>query len=203
MAQARATGNPIKKLYFWTLHWADTKYALPALIILSFAESSFFPIPPDVLLLALCFSSPTRWFRYALWCSVASVAGGAVGYAIGVWGMEIIGNPLLNIYDPKRETWSVIERWYQEHGFAGVVFAAVTPIPYKVFTIASGALDFSFWQFMAASAIGRSFRFFLVAWLIRMFGAKIKPFMEKHFEVATLVFGAVAVLGFVALKYLK
>ncbi len=203
MAQARATRNPIKKLYFWTLHWADTPYALPALVILSFAESSFFPVPPDVLLIALCFSAPTRWFKYALWCSVASVLGGAFGYGIGAWGMDLIGNRLLAIYDPSRHVWGKIQTWYDTYGFWGVIIAAVTPIPYKVFTIASGSLQFSFTQFMVASAIGRAFRFFLVAWLIRAFGARIKPFLEKHFELATLAFGAVAVLGVLVLKWLK
>ncbi len=203
MAHARATRNPIKKLYFWTLHWADTKYALPALFLLSFAESSFFPVPPDVLLLAMCFSLPHKWFKYAFWCTVASVLGGMFGYAIGVGGMDLIGNRLLDIYDPARATWGKIALWYDEYGFMGIVIAAVTPIPYKVFTIASGSLGFDFWSFVAASTVGRGFRFFLVAYLIRAFGTKIKPFLEKHFELAALALGAVAVLGFVALKWLR
>ena len=199
---ARATRNPLRKLYYWTLHWADTKYALPALFVVSFAESSFFPIPPDVLLIGMCFAAPTRWFRYALWCSIASVLGGIFGYFIGATFWELLGQPIVRAYHGE-EVMLKVRGWYDEMGFMGIILAAITPIPYKVFTIASGLFQFDLMQFIAASAIGRSFRFFLVAWLIRSFGARIKPFLEKHFEWCALALGALAVLGFVALKYLR
>ena len=202
MAQAHATRNPIKKIYFWTLHWADTPYALPMLVLLSFAESSFFPVPPDVLLMALCFSTPTKWFKLALWCTVASVLGGMLGYYIG-WGLyEGIGQRIVDFYHGQPVI-DKVQVWYNEYGFFGILVAAVTPIPYKVFTIASGMLHFDFLQFTFASVIGRGFRFFLVAGLIRMFGKTIKPFLEKHFEWLMMAGLALVILGFVAIKFLK
>lgn len=158
LSQARATRNPLRKLYYWTLHWAATPYALPALAILSFAESSFFPVPPDVLLIALCFSTPTRWFKLALWCTLASVAGGLLGYFIG-WGLwETVGQPIVRMYNGEAVVESV-RAWYENYGFFGVLAAAVTPIPYKVFTIASGMMSFDLLQFVLASTIGRGMRF--------------------------------------------
>jgi membrane protein YqaA with SNARE-associated domain len=201
LSQARATRNPLRKLYYWTLHWAATPYALPALAFLSFAESSFFPVPPDVLLIALCFSTPARWFKLALWCTVASVAGGLLGYFIG-WGLwETVGHPIVRMYNGESVV-EAVRAWYENYGFFGVLAAAVTPIPYKVFTIASGMMSFDLLQFVLASTIGRGMRFFLVAGLIRFFGAKIKPFMERHFELAASLLVVLAILGFFAIKYL-
>lgn len=202
LALARATRNPLRKLYHWTLHWATTPYALPALVVLSFAESSFFPIPPDVLLIALCFSTPARWFRLAAWCTVASVVGGVFGYYIG-WGLwEAVGQPIVQFYKGEAVIESV-RVWYHDFGFWGVLIAAITPIPYKVFTIASGMMRFDMMPFLVASVLGRGFRFFLVAGLIRIYGARIKPFLEKHFELAASALVAAVILGFVAIKYLK
>ncbi|NLY42291.1 MAG: DedA family protein [Desulfovibrionales bacterium] len=189
----------LRRMYAWTMHWAETPYALPALVALSFAESSFFPIPPDVLLIAICFSTPQRWARLALWCTVASVTGGMLGYALG-WGLwDAVGQPLVHFYHGE----SVIETvqiWYQEYGFLGVFIAAVTPIPYKVFTIASGMMHFDLGLFFLASCLGRGLRFFLVAGLIRLFGSRIRPFLEKNFELAVSALVVLAVLGFAALK---
>jgi len=198
---ARNTKNPIKKLYYWTLHWAETPYAIPALVVLSFTESSFFPIPPDVLLIALCFSVPTQWFKLALYCTIASVLGGLFGYAIGWGAWEVVGDPIVTFYNGH----AVIEKvkvWYENYGFWGVLIAAITPIPYKVFTIASGSMHFDLIQFTAASVLGRGLRFFAVAWLIHKYGIKVKPFLEKHFEWATLALTALVILGFLAIKYL-
>jgi membrane protein YqaA with SNARE-associated domain len=201
MELARGTRNPIRKLYFWTLHWAATPYAVPALIGLSFAESSFFPVPPDVLLMAMTFSLPARWARYALWCSLASIVGGMVGYLIG-WGLwDSVGKPIVDFYQGQ-ELMARIQGWYAEYGFWGVLAAAVTPIPYKVFTIASGWFHFDFGLFVLASAIGRPFRFFLVAGLVGRYGARIRPFLEQKLEWALLALTAAAVLGFLAIKWL-
>lgn len=202
MARARATKNPLRKLYFWTLHWADTKYALPALFVLSFIESSFFPIPPDVLLMAICFSAPKRWLAAAFWCTVASVLGGILGWYIG-WGLwETVGQPIVTLY--KGETvMETVKVWYDQYGFWGVLIAAITPVPYKIFTIASGVFQFDLVQLIIASVIGRGFRFFLVAGLIRGFGPAIKPFLEKHFEIAVVLFTILGVLGVVAIKFLR
>lgn len=202
MDQARATRNPIRKLYFWTLHWAATPHADKALFGLSFAESSFFPVPPDVLLAAMCFSRPRRWVRYAFWCSVASVLGGILGYYLG-WALwDSVGRPIVEFYRGEA-VMATVEHWYNELGFLGVLVAAVTPIPYKVFTIASGWFHFDFGLFVLASAIGRPFRFFLVAGLIRAFGERIRPFLESRLEWAVAAVTVAGVLGFVALKYLR
>ncbi len=201
LALARETRNPIRKLYYWTLHWATTRYAVPMLALLSFAESSFFPIPPDVLLIALCFATPTKWFRLALICTLASVAGGALGYGIGFGAWETVGQPIVRAYHGE-EVMAKVQHWYDAYGFFGVLIAAITPIPYKVFTIASGVFHFDFWEFMGASAIGRGFRFFLVAGMIGLLGEKVRPFIEKKLEWLMLGACVVGLLGFVALKYL-
>jgi membrane protein YqaA with SNARE-associated domain len=199
MDLARQTRNPLRKLYYWTLHWAETPYALPALIILSFTESSFFPIPPDILLMALCFARPKKWMTYAFWCTVASVLGGIFGYYIG-WGLwETIGEPIVKFYHGE-DIMAQVKELYAVYGFWGVLTAAITPIPYKVFTIASGVFQFDLLQLTVASILGRGFRFFLVAGLIRGFGPKVKPFLEKHFELAMILFLVLAVLGVLAIK---
>ncbi len=201
MERARATRNPIRKLYFWTLHWAATPYAVPALFVLSFAESSFFPVPPDVLLAAICFGAPRRWARSAFWCALASVLGGMLGYYIG-WALwDSVGKTIVDFYNGQ-EVMEQVHRWYDELGFVGVLVAAITPIPYKVFTIASGWFRFDFGQFVLASALGRSFRFFVVAGLIGRYGERVRPFLEEKLEWVLLAFAAVGILGFVAIKLL-
>jgi membrane protein YqaA with SNARE-associated domain len=191
----------IRKLYDWVLHWAETPYGTPALFILAFAESSFFPVPPDVLLLALCLSVPTRAFKFALICSVGSVVGGVLGYAIGYFGYEAIGKPVIDFYHGEA-VMQKVQNLYDTYGFWGVLIAAITPIPYKVFTIASGFFKFEFISFVLASIVGRSFRFFLVATLIWKFGPSIKNFIDKYFNILMIVFTVLLVGGFVALKYL-
>ncbi|GAB1409438.1 YqaA family protein [Desulfovibrionales bacterium] len=196
------SGNLLRRIYAWTMHWATTPHALPALVVLSFAESSFFPIPPDVLLIAICFSTPNRWFRLAFWCTAASVAGGMLGYAIG-WGLwDAVGQPLVHFYQGE-SVMEAVQLWYQEYGFLGVFIAAVTPIPYKVFTIASGMMHFDLTSFFLASCLGRGLRFFLVAGLIRLFGGRIRPFLEKNFELAVTALILLAVLGFAAIKLVQ
>lgn len=203
MDLARATRNPLRKLYFWTLHWADTKYALPALFVISFAESSFFPIPPDILLMAMCFAVPRKWALYAAWCTVASVLGGIFGWYIG-WGFWGVTQDLFYKVIPgfTPQVFAKVESLYQANAFVAVLSAAFTPIPYKVFTIASGVFHVGLPVLVTASLVGRGARFFLVAGLIRGFGPAVKPFLEKHFEAATLVMLFLAVLGFAAIKFL-
>jgi membrane protein YqaA with SNARE-associated domain len=201
MERARATRNPIRKLYFWTLHWAATPYAVPALFVLSFAESSFFPVPPDVLLAAICFGSPKRWARLAFWCSLASVLGGMLGYYIGWELWDTVGKSIVEFYRGEA-VMEKVHRWYDELGFVGVLVAAITPIPYKVFTIASGWFRFDFTQFVLASVVGRSFRFFLVAGLIGRYGERVRPFLEEKLEWVLLAVTALGILGFAAIKLL-
>ena len=200
-AAKRGVFGFIRRLYDWVLSWADTPYGAPALFILAFAESSFFPIPPDVLLIALAVAAPTKAFRFAAICTVGSILGGVAGYGIGLWGYESIGMPIIEAYNGEA-VMEKIATWYQEYGFWGTLLAAITPIPYKVFTIASGAFKFSFIPFMIASAVGRSFRFFLVATLIRTFGPSIKSWIERRFNLAVTLFMLLLIGGFVLISLL-
>ena len=190
----------IKKMYDWVLHWAETPYAVPALFLLAFAESSFFPVPPDVLLIALAISIPKKAFKYALICMVGSVIGGIVGYGIGLYGYESVGKPIVDFYHGQ-EVMDLIKTKYDQHGFLGILIAAITPIPYKVFTIASGVFKFDFGLFTLASIIGRSTRFFLVAALIWKFGSPIRNFIEKYFNLLSILFVVLLVGGFLLIKY--
>lgn len=190
----------LRRLYDWVLHWANTPYGTPALFLLALAESSFFPVPPDVLLMALALSIPARAFRFALVCTAGSVLGGMFGYAIGLFGYEAIGKPIIDFYQGQ-EVMENVERLYTQYGFWGVLVAAITPIPYKVFTIASGFFRFDFWAFMVATVIGRGFRFFAVAGLIYFFGPPIKNFIDRYFNILTIVFMVLLIGGFILLKY--
>jgi membrane protein YqaA with SNARE-associated domain len=175
---------------------------VPALCVISFVESSFFPIPPDVLLIALALAAPSRAFRFAVWCTVASVAGGLFGYFIGaaLWSTF---EPLLLNRVFTAENFEAVTARYREYGGVAVFVAAFTPIPYKVFTVAAGVSRVDLLHFVAASLLGRGGRFFLVAAVIRVAGPRARRFLEEHFEVATIVGGAVLVGGFLLVKWLR
>ncbi|MBI4384743.1 MAG: DedA family protein [Nitrospinae bacterium] len=190
----------IKKLYDWVLHWSATPYAVPALFILSFAESSFFPIPPDVLLIAMAVAVPRRSFYFATVCSVASVVGGMFGYLLGYGFMEAIGDRIVAFYH-FQDKWDKIGLLYKDYEAWAVAIAGFTPIPYKLFTLAAGAFEINFPIFVIASVLSRSARFFLVAALIYKFGAPIRSFIEKYFNLLTVVFFALLILGFYLVKY--
>jgi membrane protein YqaA with SNARE-associated domain len=192
----------IKRLYDWVLHWAETPYGIPALFILAFAESSFFPVPPDVLLIALAISIPKKSWKFAAICSVGSVLGGIVGYGIGLYGYEAIGQPIVNFYHGQ-PVMDKVQLWYEQYGFFGILIAAITPIPYKVFTIASGVFNFDFTSFVTASIIGRSTRFFVVAGLIWKFGPAIKSFIDKYFNLLMWAFMILLIGGFVLIKFIS
>jgi len=191
----------LRKTYDWILHWSTTKYALPALAILSFAESSFFPIPPDVLLIAMVVAVPMKAFRYAAVCSVASVLGGMFGYLLGWQFMDLVGTPIVNFYHLQTQ-WDKIGGWYEEYNAWAVGAAGFTPLPYKVFTLAAGAFQINFPVFVLASLVSRSARFFIVAGLIWKFGAPIKVFIEKYFNILSIVFIVLLFAGFVLVKYI-
>jgi len=191
-----------RRIYEWTTAWADRPGGAWALFFIALAESSFFPIPPDVLLLALCVGAPTKAFRFALICTTGSIVGGVIGYGIGYWAYDLIGEPIVRAYHGE----AVIEQvkaWYDEYGFMGNLTAAITPIPYKVFTIASGTFEFSFSSFLISSIIGRSLRFFVVAGFLYYFGAKVKVLIEKYFDSLAILFIVLLIGGFVLLNYLK
>ena len=186
----------IRRLYEWVLHWAHTPYGIWALFVLAFTESSFFPIPPDVLLIALALSIPAKSFRYALICSAGSVLGGLFGYFIGWQLMDLVGFPIMKFYGIL-EQYETVRQSYEEYNAVIVFIAAFTPIPYKLITITAGAFKLNILTFTIASLIGRSARFFLVAWLIHRFGQRIKEFIEKYFDILSLIFVGLVVLGFI------
>ena len=189
-----------RSLYDWVLHWAGTPYALPALVLISFAESSVFPVPPDVLLIAMTVAQPARWLRYAFFCTLASVLGGMFGYLIGLKFMDVVGNKVLELYH-LQDKFDKIGALYHEYEAWAVAGSGFTPIPYKLFTIAAGAFKINFATFVFASILGRAARFFLVAWLIYKFGPAVKQWIEKYFGWFTLIFFVLLFLGFYLLKF--
>jgi len=190
-----------RRLYDWVLHWADTPYGAPALFLLSFAESSFFPIPPDVLLIALVLGGRRRWFKFAAICTAGSVAGGIAGYGIGIGLMDTLGQRIIVLYHAE-EYYQTVTRWYETYDYWIVFIAAFTPIPYKVFTIASGAFHMNLVAFCAVSAAGRGARFFMVAVLLYAFGAPMKRFIDRYFDWLALAFGVLLIGGFAVIKLL-
>ncbi|HWB08357.1 MAG TPA: hypothetical protein VG826_04000 [Pirellulales bacterium] len=202
---ASRSRNPLKRLYQWVLGWAETRYGTPALALISFAESSFFPIPPDVLQIALSVSKPRRSFYYAAVSAAASVLGGILGWYIGraLW-LQV--DDFFFDYVPgfTLANFERVEKLYGENAFLAILAAAFTPIPYKVFTIAAGVCHrtVSLETLVIASVLGRSGRFFLVATAMFFFGAPAKAFVERHFEWMTLALFALILLGFMAMRWL-
>jgi membrane protein YqaA with SNARE-associated domain len=195
--------NPIRRLYHWTVSWADRPGGTYALFWIAFAESSFFPIPPDILLIALCFGAREKWAKYALVCTLGSVLGGIAGWGIG-WGLrDTVAMPLLGMFDPSGHTQEKIQVWYDAYGFWGIIIAAITPIPYKVFTVFSGVMHYNLPLLIVASVLGRGFRFYVVAAMIRIFGPTVKPFIEKHLEWCFVLGTVLLIGGFVGIKYLR
>jgi membrane protein YqaA with SNARE-associated domain len=194
--------NWLRRLYDWTVSWSETRYGAPALGVISFTESSFFPIPPDVLLIALCFGSPQRWLRFALICTVASVLGGVFGWAIGSYGWHLLADWFYSwVPGFTPEVFAIVESKYQAGAFIALLAAAFTPIPYKVFTVASGVFAVGLPTLVIASLIGRGLRFFAVAGIIRVGGPQIRPLLEKYFEWAALLLFVLALLGFLAIRW--
>lgn len=190
----------LRRLYDWTMSLAQTRHAERALAGVSFIESSFFPIPPDVLLIPMVLAKRAAWLRYALLCTVASVVGALAGYAIGAFLYELVGKPILAFYDAQA-SFDRLSRWYNVWGGWGVLFAAITPFPYKVLTIFSGATGLSLPVFVAVSIVGRGFRFFLVSWLLYRFGEPIRGFIEKNLGLLFTLFMILLIGGFVAVRY--
>ncbi len=192
-----------RRLYNWVLHWALTPYSGWALFLLSFAESSFFPVPPDVLLAPLTLGNRKKWWKFALNCSVASVVGGILGYLIGVFLWDLIGNWVIVHFSWAGLTEANFEKfqnWYDKHNFWIVFLCGFTPLPYKVCTISAGVARISFLGFVIASTVSRSARFFLVAGLFWRFGPTIKPFIDKYFNWLCLAFMVLLIGGFLAIK---
>jgi len=191
----------LRRLYDWVLHWAATPYGTWALFLLAFAESSFFPIPPDVLLIAMCVATPQRSFKYALVCSIGSVLGGCLGYLIGWQFMASIGSRIVDFYGLADKV-AVIENLYNTYDAWAVGIAGFTPIPYKVFTIAAGMFRIDVAVFVLASSVSRSARFLLLAGSIFLFGPRIKAFIDRYFDILAVTFTVLLVGSFVLLKYM-
>ncbi len=191
----------MRRLYDWVLHWAETPYGVPALFLLALAESSFFPVPPDVLLIALSLSLRKKAFYYAAVCTVGSVIGGALGFFIGMkfWS---IGQGILFHYVSK-ETFDMVRTYFHDYEAWAIAIAGFTPIPYKVFTISAGFFQVDFSVFMMVSFLSRGARFFLVGGLIYLFGKHIRNFIDRYFNLLTYGFTAVLVGGFIVLRFIK
>lgn len=194
-----------RKLYNWVIHFADTPHGERALFLLSFAESSFFPVPPDVLLAPLTLGAPKKWFRFALSCSIASVLGGIFGYFIGMFLWNSIGGWFfehLGAIGFTEENFAKFQEGYKKYDFWIVFTCGFTPLPYKVCTITAGVARIFFPGFLIASALSRSARFFIVAGLFGWKGEKIRPFIEKYFNWLSLAFVVLLIGGFAVLKLL-
>ena len=185
----------IQELYDWMLSWSASSYAVPALFILSFAEASFFLLPPDVLLMALTLGNPTWGMYYAAITTLGSVLGGIFGYAIGWWG----GRPLLRRFMGQERVATVHEVFERYEGWA-ILIAGFTPIPYKLFTLGAGAFYVNFKVFVIASLISRGVRFVLVAGTLQLFGPWVKEVIEKYFNLFTIILIALIIIGFWAVK---
>ncbi len=190
-----------RALYDWTLRLARHRHAVPSMAAISFAESSVFPIPPDVMLVPMMLARRDQAYRIATICTIASVAGGMLGYGIGYFLYDSVGLWLINLYgahDAIAET----ERWYAKWGMAVILVKGLTPIPFKIVTIASGFFKYNFFLFVLLAAITRGARFFLIAWLLRRYGVAVHSFIERRL---TLVGWTVLILlagGFALVKLL-
>lgn len=192
--------NALEKLRLWTLKWADSKYSSTAIFVLAFAESSFFPIPPDVLLIGILAINSKKWWYYAGICMAGSVLGGIFGYLIG-WGFyEAIGQKIVDAYGLQK-TVDAIGLKYSSNAFLTVFTAAFTPIPYKLITITAGLFKISLFQLIVASIIGRGARFLIIAFVLKTFGSKFNNLVIKYFNILSLFAIAIVILSFIAIKF--
>lgn len=171
------------------------------LFFISFIESSVFLIPPDVLMVPMAIAEPKKWFRFAFITTAASVLGGVAGYFIGYWLWETVGKAVIAFYGLS-DVMNVVQTKYEANAFAAIFTAALTPIPYKVFTISAGLFHISLPTLIFASIIGRGLRFFTVAWLVGKFGEPVKEFIETYFDMLTVAAAALLVGGFIVVRWL-
>jgi len=191
----------LQRLYDRIIAIAAGPNALWALIAIAFAESSFFPLPPDLLLIPMILAQPRAAWRLAAYCTLASVAGGLLGYAIGYYGFDLIGRPILEFYHAMPR-YDALKAGFDRWGVWIIILKGMTPIPYKLVTIASGVAQFDLAAFVGASIISRSIRFFLIAALLWWFGPAVRDFIEKRLMLVTSLFAAALIGGFVILRYL-
>ena len=191
--------NLLRSLYNWTLKKAEHKYSSWVLSIVSFAESSFFPIPPDVLLIPMIIAKRTKAWTYAFICTLSSVFGGVVGYAIGFFLFNSIGTLILEFYH-LTNSFNTFENYYKEYGILIVLGAGFTPFPFKFITIASGVFSLNIFLFIFTAFIARGFRFYLLAILLFIFGEKIKFLIDKYFNILAVLFFILLIGSFMLIK---
>lgn len=179
---------------------AKGKHAPRALAAVSFIESSFFPLPPDLMLIPMCLADRKRAFYFAFLCTIASVLGGLFGYAIGYFLYESVGKWLLDLYGGAQDFYDKMSEFFFKYGAFVIVIKGLTPFPFKVLTILSGMVKLNLWVFIVSSIIARAGRFFLVAGLLYVYGEPIKGFLEKHLEKVLLAFFVLIVGGFLSVK---
>lgn len=189
----------LQRMYIRCMEWIQTPAGIWVLFFIAVAESSFFPIPPDVFLIALCISVPKKSFKYAGVCALGSVLGGILGYGLGLGFMDTVGKPILDLYG-LHDKYVVVQDLYRKYDAWAVGAAGFTPLPYKLFTITAGAFKINFPVFVAVSILSRSARFLLVAGLIYKFGAPVQHFIMRYFNILTIVFLILLIGGFVLLK---
>lgn len=192
----------LRKTYDWMIEKAASKQAEVALAAVAFIESSFFPLPPDLMLIPMSLANRKRAFYYAALCTVASVIGGLFGYAIGYFLFETVGRFILGLFGDPDKLYATFKNFYDQHGAWIILIKGMTPIPYKIVTIFSGMVKFNLLVFIGTSIVARGIRFFLIAILITLFGEKIRDFLEKHLEKALLATLLLVVAGFVMIKFL-
>lgn len=186
----------MRRLYHWTLAQAQSRHAVPSLATISFAESSFFPIPPDIVLAPMALARPERAFYYATVCTIASVLGGIFGYMIGYFLFETVGQWLIQLYG-YTERIGAMRTFYDKWGWAAVLIGGLTPVPYKLITIVSGLMEYNFALFVALSTLTRGLRFFLLAGVLYMWGAPIKVWIDKYFTWIMIAVAVGIIGGFV------
>ncbi|MCR6629790.1 MAG: DedA family protein [Magnetospirillum sp.] len=191
----------LQQTYDWMMEKAAHRHALWWLAAISFIESSVFPIPPDIMLIPMVLAAPTRWFRLALVCTLSSVAGGFLGYAIGYYFMDTVGQVILAAFH-LTDKFAAFKPLVDQYGVWVIIVKGATPIPYKLITIAAGAFHFDLPHFTFASVIARGMRFFLVAALLWQFGTPIRDFVEKRLKLVTTALVLLLVGGFAVLKFL-
>jgi membrane protein YqaA with SNARE-associated domain len=189
----------IRQIYDKSLLLVQSPYGVWALFLIAVAESSFFPIPPDVFLMVLCISVPRKSFRYAAICAAGSVIGGAIGYGLGLGFMDTVGVKILEWYG-LHDKYEVVQSLYRQYDALAVGAAGFTPLPYKLFTITAGAFKINFATFILVSLVARSARFFLVAAFIYKFGAPVRHFIERYFNLLTILFFILLIGGFLVVK---
>ena len=191
----------LRRLYDWTVALADKPYAIWALALVSFLESSVFPVPPDALLAPMALARPEKAFRYAFVCTITSVLGGIAGYAIGSLLYDSLGLFLLNFYGYGSKI-EVVKELYAQYGAWFILIKGLTPIPFKLVTIVSGFMDYPLWQFIGLALVTRGARFFLLAFLFNRYGESLRDVIERHLTLVVFGFLMVVVLGFIIVSRL-